>query len=99
MQARASYKRYIVTESYVLMMGKFQGGLETATKNLTDLLKGSQDYIPAMLALSIAKFVAKKQTDAKNLLKMLWKRPYSSEHGEELEKAWLLYADRFVAVK
>ncbi len=51
-----------------------------------------------MLALAVAKFITKKQTDAKNLLKMLWKKPYQTEYGEDLERAWLLYADSYVAV-
>jgi hypothetical protein len=51
-----------------------------------------------MLALAVGKCIAKKQTDAKNLLKMLWKRNYSTEFGEDLERAWLLYSDTFVAV-
>ena len=52
-----------------------------------------------MMALSVGRFIAKKQTEAKNLLKLLWKRPYSMEFGEDLERAWLLYADSFIAVK
>ncbi len=47
-------------ESYVLFMGKFKGGLETGIKNLTDMLKTNQDYVPAMLALAVGKFIAKK---------------------------------------
>jgi hypothetical protein len=54
--------------------------------------------VPAMLALSIGKLIAKKPTDAKNLLKILWKKTYSTEHGEDLERSWLLYADTFIAV-
>ena len=38
-----------------------------------------------MLALSVGKLIAKKSTDAKNLLKMLWKRNYTTEFGEDLE--------------
>ena len=51
-----------------------------------------------MLALAVGKFVQKKSTDAKNLLKLLWKMQYTTEYGEDLERAWLLYADSFVAV-
>ena len=42
-------------ESYVLFMGKFKGGLETGIKNLTDMLKTNQDYVPAMLALAVGR--------------------------------------------
>lgn len=51
-----------------------------------------------MLALAVGKFILKKTTDAKNLLKILWKRPYTSEFGDDMERAWLLYADSFVAI-
>jgi len=62
-------------------------------------LKKNPDFIPAMFVLSIGKFIAKKQTEAKNYLKILWKRPYTTEFGEDLERAWLLYADSYIAVK
>ena len=98
MQIRASYHRYIVMESYVMFLGKIKGGVDNGIKNLTDILKQKTDYVPAMLALSIGKLISKKSTDAKNLLKILWKKTYSTEHGEDLERSWLLYADTFIAV-
>ncbi len=66
---------------------------------MTELLKLNPDYVPAMLSLAVGKFIQKKTTDAKNILKTLWKRPYASEFGDDMERAWLLYADSFVAVK
>ena len=33
-----------------------------------------------MLALSIGKLISKKSTDAKNLLKILWKKTYSTDN-------------------
>ena len=45
-----------------------------------------------MFGIAILKFLAKKETEAKNFLKLLAKKPYDSECGEELEKAWLLHA-------
>jgi tetratricopeptide repeat protein 21B len=54
-----------------------------------------------MHALAIAKFIGKKQTEAKNLLKILWKKSASTSgwEQEELERAWLLYADSFIAIQ
>jgi hypothetical protein len=40
------------------------------------------DYAPAMFAIAIAKFLSKKETEAKNFLKLLAKRPYETEVGE-----------------
>lgn len=51
-----------------------------------------------MLALAVGKLIMKKQTDAKNILKILWKKPYTNEFSYDLESAWLLYADTFVAI-
>ena len=45
-----------------------------------------------MLAIAIANFIAKKDVQANNLLKLCAKMPYQPEFGEELEKAWLLHA-------
>jgi len=50
------------------------------------------------LALAVGKFIGNKATEAKNILKILWKRNYTTEFGEDLERAWLLYADSFVAI-
>ncbi|KAL4503354.1 hypothetical protein ABPG72_000960 [Tetrahymena utriculariae] len=101
MQTRSSYLRYIVMESYVFFLGgaRYKGGLEQGLKNLNDILKTNNDYIPAMLALAVGKFIQKKSTDAKNLLKLLWKRQYTTEYGEDLERAWLLSADSFIAIQ
>jgi len=57
MQARASYQRYIVMESYVGFIGKYKNALETGIKNLTEMLKTNQDYVPGLLALSVGKFI------------------------------------------
>lgn len=57
MQTRASYHRYIVMESYVLMLGKFKGSADNIVKNLTEVLKAMPDYVPAMLALAVAKLI------------------------------------------
>jgi hypothetical protein len=38
--------------------------------------------VPAMFAVSILKFLAKKETEAKNFLKLLAKGNYDSENGE-----------------
>lgn len=55
--------------------------------------------MPALLALAFGKLIIKKDTDAKNILKVLWKKPYTSEYGEDLERAWLLHADTFVGIQ
>ncbi len=59
MQARSSYLRYVVMESYVFFLGgnRYKGGLEQGIKNLTDILKSNNEYIPAMLALAVGKFI------------------------------------------
>ena len=52
-----------------------------------------------MLALAIAKFMAKKDTEGNNFLKLCSKMPYQPDCGEELEKAWLLHAETYIQIK
>jgi len=51
-----------------------------------------------MVGLAIGKFIINKNTDAKNLLKIISKKSYVSEYGDDFERAWLMYADSFIAV-
>ena len=48
--------------------------------------------------MAISKYVAGKNTESKNHLKILSKKHYSSEYHEELEMSWLLYADSFITI-
>ena len=50
------------------------------------------------VALVIGKFIIGKTTDSKNLLKIISKKNYVSEFADDFERAWLLYADSFIAV-
>ena len=97
LQVRSNSPKAQVLEAYVIMFAK-KNGPETAVNKLSELLKNKSDYVPGILALAVAKFLNKKQTEAKNHLKTLAKRNFSSEFADELEKAWLLYADAFIAV-
>lgn len=97
LQIRGNSPRVQVLESYIIMFSK-KNGAETAIIKLSELLRNKSDYVPGILALSVAKFLNKKQTEAKNHLKMLAKRNYTSEYADDIEKAWLLYADSFIAV-
>lgn len=98
LQIRGNSPKVQVLESYIIMFSR-KNGPETAVNKLSELLKTKNDYVPGILALAVAKFLNKKQTDAKNHLKILAKRNYMSEYATELEKAWLLFADSFIAVK
>ena len=52
-----------------------------------------------MLAIAIAKYMLKKDTEANNFLKLCSKMPYQPDCGEELEKAWLLHAESYIHIK
>ena len=98
LQSKASTKA-VVLESYILMLNRQQkNGVDVAINKLTDLLKNQPEHVAGLFALSVAKFIAKKPTDAKNHLKILSKKPFASECAEELERAWLHYSDTFIAV-
>ena len=51
-----------------------------------------------MFAAAILKYIERKETEAKNFLKLVSKLSYESEYGEEIEKAWLLLAESFIKV-
>lgn len=57
------------------------------------------EYLPAMFAIAIAKFLAGKDVEASNFLKLCGKITYQPEFGEELEKAWLLHAEAYIQIK
>ena len=97
LQIRGNSPKAQVLEAYIIMFAK-KNGPELAVNKLSELLKNKNDYVPGILALSVAKFLNKKQTEAKNHLKILAKRNFTSDCADELEKAWLLYADSFIAV-
>ena len=97
LQIRGNSPKAQVLEAYITMFAK-KNGPELASNKLTELLKIKNDYVPGILALAVAKFLNKKQTEAKNHLKILAKRNFTSDCADELEKAWLLYADSFIAV-
>jgi len=83
-----------IQEAYVSMFTK--GKMDKAIAGLNEIMANKTEYVPAMLAFSIAKSIAGKQTDAKNTLKILAKKPYGNEFSEELERAWLLMADYLI---
>jgi lipopolysaccharide biosynthesis regulator YciM len=68
-----------------------------AIKMLTDLLKGNSEYIPAIVCLATCKFMAKKSSDAKNLLMKMKNMNYLPEYAEEFETWWLLLSDYFIS--
>ena len=52
-----------------------------------------------MFAIAIAKFLTTKDVEATNFLKLCAKMNYQPEFGEELEKAWLLFAESYIQIK
>lgn len=68
---------------------------------LAQILKTNREWAPAMLSLAINKFLSKKQTEGKTILKLLWAKTsdISGWERDELERAWLLHADAFIAIQ
>lgn len=87
--------------AYVIQMSNNQKQIELAGGMLTTLLKQNSNFLPAMLALAINKFLLKKQTEGKNLLKMLYTKQQTTSgwESEELERAWLHHADTFIGIQ
>ena len=91
-------KKLGVLQSYLIMFSKQKNSFDAAINKLNDILKEKQDYVPALLALAVAKFLIKKQSEAKTHLKTICKMNFSSEFTDEFEKAHLLLADTLISV-
>lgn len=85
-----------VAEAYLYMFQKNK--LDTAVNKLTELLNKVTEYVPAMLALAIAKFMQGKKDDGKHWLRKVGLSMYSHEYCDELEKGWLMFADILINV-
>ncbi|CAK75605.1 unnamed protein product (macronuclear) [Paramecium tetraurelia] len=72
-----------------------------ASTILAQILKSNKEWVPAMLSLAINKFLSKKQTEGKTILKLLWAKQADTCGWErdELERAWLLHADAFISIQ
>lgn len=94
-----SMKEYDTTilECYAMIHTHKKEYISKAMKMLEDLLRGNSDYVPAILSLAVAKSMAKKGSDAKNLLEKLTSLNYLPEYAEEFETGWLLLADYYIA--
>ena len=84
-------------ECYTMIHTKQKNLVERALTNLTEKQQVNKEYVPGLVGMALAKFVLKKQSDARNYLKMLQKKPYQAEYADEFENAWLLLADFFIS--
>ena len=84
-------------ECYTMIHTKQKNLVERALTNLTEKQQVNKEYVPGLVGMALAKFILKKQSDARNYLKMLQKKPYQSEFADEFENAWLLLADFFIS--
>ena len=81
MRNKASNHRYAVSEAYVIMMSGKNFDIEDLIRKLFEVLKNvinpitqRTEYAPAMFACAILKYMDKKETEAKNFLKMISKQ-------------------------
>lgn len=86
-----------IIECNALIHTKNKNNLELAAKRLQDLLNKHNDYVPALAAMALCKFIQKKQTDGRNYLKTCVKSEYQLQYAEHFERAWLLTADYFIS--
>ncbi|CAD8066862.1 unnamed protein product [Paramecium sonneborni] len=101
LQNRGSMSRYLVMQAQVLQLSGNPKSIEMANGILGQLLKSNREWSPAMLSLAINKFLSKKQTEGKTILKLLWAKQADNSGWErdELERAWLLHADAFISIQ
>jgi lipopolysaccharide biosynthesis regulator YciM len=95
MKARGQSTKGSIAEAFVCISQK---KLDAANAKIQEVLTRMPDYVPALLALALSKFVNGKKEDGKNALRQLGGRFYSHEWADELEQGWLLYADFLINV-
>ena len=87
-----------ILDCNALISTKQKSELELAAKTLQNLLAKNKDYVPALVAMGLAKFIQKKSSDARNYLKTVVKNDFQLEFADYFERAWLPMADYFISV-
>ena len=72
--------------------------LEVAEKKLKKILEKNKEYVPALVAMGLCKFILKKSSEARNYLKTVTQQEFQLEFAEYFERAWLLSADYYISV-
>lgn len=80
-----------------MISNKQKQSLETVEKRLKDILSRNKDFVPALVTSALCKFLLKKNTDARNNLKIVNSKEYQIEYAEYFELAWLLLGDFFIS--
>lgn len=90
-----SMKEYDTTilECYGMIHTQKKEYLAKAMKMLQDMINSNAEYAPAIVCLSLCKFISKKHSDAKSLLDKMNQLNYIPEFAEDFETCWLLLAD------
>ena len=65
-----------ILDCNALISSKEKAQLEQASKTLQNLLAKNKDYVPALVAMGLAKFILKKGSDARNYLKTVVKNDF-----------------------
>eukprot|EP00826_Nyctotherus_ovalis_P013769 TRINITY_DN1376_c0_g6_i1.p1 TRINITY_DN1376_c0_g6~~TRINITY_DN1376_c0_g6_i1.p1 ORF type:complete len:1241 (-),score=463.36 TRINITY_DN1376_c0_g6_i1:317-4039(-) len=82
-----------VYRAYNAIFKRDAPSLEQGLKILTKLLKQRMNYVPGVVALAVLKFVQKKSSDGKKILKQIQNVPYVAEESAHIERGWLLLAN------
>ena len=65
-----------ILDCNALISSKNKAELDSAVKTLQNLLAKNKDYVPALVAMALAKFILKKSSDARNYLKTVIKNDF-----------------------
>lgn len=65
-----------ILDCNALISTKQKSELELAAKTLQNLLAKNKDYVPALVAMGLCKFIQKKSSDARNYLKTVVKNDF-----------------------
>ena len=65
-----------ILDCNALISSKQKAEIDVAVKTLQNLLAKNKDYVPALVAMALAKFILKKSSDARNYLKTVIKNDF-----------------------
>ena len=65
-----------ILDCNALISSKQKADLDLAVKTLQALLAKNKEYVPALVAMGLARFIQKKSSDARNYLKTVVKNDF-----------------------
>lgn len=85
-----------VHECYIALASRKKDRVDTATAAFGSMLEQNNEYLPALLGVSISFMIDDQPNKARNTLKRIAKMPYAADMADEFETSYLLLAYLYV---